>query len=177
MPISVAFWFDPATDAKVRAIWRQFAETGISSQMLDSGFRPHITLAAYDGTEAGDLVDLLRGCTVSCSRFPLELYFLGQFLKPAGTIFLAPIVTSTVLRLRSMVVDAFASAGRVPGDRQYDADRWVPHVTLGTGLAMRELSAAFEVCKTLPLPFSASVDRLGLVDHETAAEIGEIHLI
>lgn len=176
MPVSVSFWFDPATDAAVRAVWRKLAEAGISTYMHECGFRPHITLVAYDDVDPASLQRVLRDLTASVRAFSIELYFLGQFLAPAGTIFLAPIVTRPMLSLQAAIVDALAGSGQISAGSQYDSDRWVPHVTLGTDLSTDKLSAAFEVCRQVALPWSARVDRLGLVDYVTTAELGEIPL-
>ncbi len=177
MPVSVSFWFDPATDARVRAVWRELAEAGISSYMHECGFRPHITLVAFEDSDPASLLQVLRDRAGAVRALPLELYFLGQFLSPVETIFLAPIVTAPMLSLRAAIVEVLAHAGRSPAGSQYDADRWVPHATLGTEMSAAQLSAAFEVCRKMPLPLTARVDRLGLVDYATVVEIGEIPLL
>jgi len=51
MPFAVEMYFDPATEAEIRALWNSLAQAGVSSRLPDSGSRPHISLAVFQSLD------------------------------------------------------------------------------------------------------------------------------
>ena len=51
MPYAVELLFDAEGETRVRCVWKALKAAGLSSYMVDSESRPHITLAVYDSLE------------------------------------------------------------------------------------------------------------------------------
>lgn len=132
MPYSVELRFDPDLTRRVRALWQSLEEIGAGSFGPGGEPVPHISLAVYDDEDrvdeaaASGLVERLVA-----TRGPIEITFAGFGVFPTeeNVLFLAPVVTSTLLDLHAsyhaMADDLSAScrAYYLPG-------RWVPHCTL-----------------------------------------------
>jgi hypothetical protein len=125
--VGVAFClrFDDVTTAAVRRIWDELASRGISSDMIEAGYPPHLTLPLTDDmaspTGAADLLGVVTGV-------PAKIV-LGEPRVFAGTevVYLSCETTPDLVALHSQLASAF------PADRIHEYYRlgmWTPHVGL-----------------------------------------------
>jgi len=79
MPYAVEIFMDKDSDAAVRRIWKEFADTGISPFLHSSGANPHITLAVYSDLNVPSFVDRLRTFVEHMSPFDTKFHSWGLF--------------------------------------------------------------------------------------------------
>jgi len=176
MPIAISAWFDQQTEDSVREVWRQLAESGVFSEFHDGPFRPHITLSAYVNLEVDSCVACLRDFLCTTPPLSVSLYSLGQFLLPTGAIYISSLINEPLLAFRREIARRLSSFGSVLFLPYYEPDRWVPHVSLARGLTPQQLLAAFEICQKIPLPISAQVNRVGIIEFPIERELYELFL-
>ena len=88
MSVAVVLYLDPQAAEIVRGMWRQLADRNISTFMLDSGVRPHVSLAVYERLEFEDAGKSLAEFAESIPPFPLILCTTGSFTGENRVLFL-----------------------------------------------------------------------------------------
>jgi 2'-5' RNA ligase len=132
VPYAVELRFDEDLAQGVRALWRALDAVGAGGFAPGGEPVPHLSLAVYDDDDeideatAGHLVARLaaRGA-------PAELAFagLGVFPTEERVLFLAPVVTPTLLHLHA-AYHAMATSLGATCRPYYLPGSWVPHCTL-----------------------------------------------
>ncbi len=156
-------FFDPTTDAAIRAVWRALGERGIASPGDEPVARPHLTLCVYGAIDlsnaAAPLVTLAAGSAV-----PLTFASLGLFppsAREAG-VFAAPIVTAELLALHRRVRELLVAHASDPAP-YYAPGQFVPHCTLTQQCPPARIAEVLSICRTLPLPLTGQITAFGLV--------------
>jgi 2'-5' RNA ligase len=126
MALALCLRFDRDTTAAVERLWRALAEAGVSSDMLELGYPPHLTLIVA-GIEA-DVANLARSLSRLAGHVPEQIE-LGEprAFPNSDVVYLA--CRSNLRELQLQV------AALVPSDilhEHYRPDIWTPHVTLQT---------------------------------------------
>lgn len=142
---SLELVLDTATDDAVRTEWRALSAAGLPSLADHTGEsnRPHVTLSVAATVPA----EVEERTPEALAGLPLPV-LVGPLVVLGGRrLVLARLVVPTVrlLELHARVATVWAAAvGVVP---TAEPGRWVPHVTLATGLDVEQLGRAIEVLR------------------------------
>ncbi len=165
MAFAVELYFDAASEAAVRAVWRELAEREIVCYLHESENRPHVSLAAYEQLRLAECERALRRFANETAPFPLTLSHLGVFpIAHEGqeaVVFAAPTVTRHLLDLHEEMHRLLGLLGRSPW-AYYLPGAWVPHCTLAFRLPARLVPDALAVCRRLALPLACQVEAIGV---------------
>jgi 2'-5' RNA ligase len=126
MALALALLFDDETTAAVERIWSELAAAGISRDMLDLGYPPHLTLTVVeDETWRPQLEEALGRVARLVPR---------QLGLAEATIFPGTSVTYLAVDgdLRSLHKVATAGLFRDDVRVHYRSEDWTPHLTLQT---------------------------------------------
>lgn len=162
MAYVVELYPDPETEDAVRATWQALAEAGISSFMLDGGYRPHVSLAISDDVNLQSLIEATAVFTASLHPFRLTLSSVGTFPTAEGVLFFGVTVTHTLLEAHAEYHRVFERFARQPY-AYYRVGTWVPHCTLAIGLAQDQLGQAAQIAQQTRLPLYGLVHEMGIV--------------
>lgn len=162
MAQALELFFDPESDATVRALWARLEDAGIASPATLSHrrHRPHVTLLY--GPDLAAHADQLRAALRSVRWEPFTLGTIGTFPPRRQVLFLGVVVYPGLLGLQAKVhrsVPVEASAA----DRQSVPGRWVPHCTLAKDLDPDRLGRAISALGDLS-PVIVRPNGVGLVD-------------
>lgn len=142
---AVILTFDEQTEIRIKKIWQELEEQGISdyaSQVQNR--KPHLTLASYE--EIANLEVFEKQFNLfyrQVSSLPIHFSTLGSFLQ-SGTLFLSPVVTQSLFSLHQAYYQEF----RVwSAQKLYRPEHWIPHVTLANYLSADKLQEAFAFCQ------------------------------
>lgn len=142
MGYAVEMNLDAVGAARVRALWRTLAQVGVTDNMLRSQARPHVSLAVFeDDVDLDALRAALAEFTAGMPPLRLKFSSVGVFAAEAGVLFLAPVVTEGLLAVHSDLHGRCAARGLV-SHGYYLPGVWVPHCTVGYGLASEALPTA-----------------------------------
>ena len=161
MPFGVTMFVDEESESSIRNIWQEVKDAGISSFMLDSGIRPHITLAVYNELDLDPFLEKLSSFKKDISPISLSLSSIGAFLKPHGIVFLAPTVTHRLMNMHSKFHTDFhdlehsLSEYSLPG-------RWFPHFTLAGGLSDKDILKVIKIGLAAALPDQSRIEEIGI---------------
>ncbi|MBR0679569.1 2'-5' RNA ligase family protein [Roseomonas eburnea] len=165
MPYAVTLRLDAAAARPIEAMWRALAEAGLHEDALRLGYPPHVTLTIHpDGVDTQALRRDVARLAAAWAAVPLRFSGLGTFVAPEPVLWLAPVVTETLLAHHRSLSGALAD---LPCDPHYRPGAWVPHVTLAKGGAAGDpgwMGRAFDCLAPLwPGVVPARADCLDLV--------------
>jgi 2'-5' RNA ligase len=145
---SVEALLDPATDARVRALWDALAAAGLPSQARHTGASnaPHVTLAVREEIAPG--LDGVLGEAVGPLPLPVRLGGLLVFARRRAVLALAVVPSAALIAVHARLDDALAGCG--PSADHLAPGTWTPHVTLARGLTAEQVGTAVAVLGTLP---------------------------
>lgn len=167
MSYAVVWEFDPQFTATVRDLWQRLAAAGISDSQLTSGTPPHLTLAASDDLNPDLYRTELEAFSQKCLAFTLHFGHWGIFPGETYVLYLGIELTRPVITTHAQFFSNFRAYAEMP-NIHYTAGRWVPHVTLATGLSAAALTAALPLALNLPLPLEGHLTGVQLVRYPPA---------
>jgi 2'-5' RNA ligase len=138
MAFAVSLLFNSEIAAAISARWKQLADAGISSSMLDLKYPPHVTLAVYDELSVDAAVASLHRVLHNVDQIAVTLACLSTFGSGSGVCYAALAPSPDLVRLHATIIAATGEACRP----HYQAGRWTPHCTLATGVTDAEMDRA-----------------------------------
>ncbi|MGH6901814.1 MAG: 2'-5' RNA ligase family protein [Geminicoccaceae bacterium] len=132
MAYAVELRFDEDLAERVRALWLALEQIGAGSFGPGSAPVPHMSLAVYDDEDEVDAAaasDLVAELAARGTRSEIAFASLGVFPTEENVLFLAPVVTPTLLDLHA-AYHAMAQRLGATCRPYYLPGRWVPHCTL-----------------------------------------------
>jgi 2'-5' RNA ligase len=138
MALALSLLFDAETTAAVRRLWRALAVAGISSDMLDLGYPPHMTLLVMDDEQLATLLTPALAKLSTLAPSSLRLGGVSTFAQ-TEVVYLGCDGDETQLRELHRLAAVLLSEESVRP--HYRPRSWTPHVTLQTaGDASRALN-------------------------------------
>ena len=163
MPFAVELFFDTHAEKQICDAWEAIQKAGISSPLVDAGYRPHVSLGVCSRIDSIAFEAELSTFAKSVAPFPLTLSSVGIFPGMEGVIFLGVTVTDYLLDIQAAFHKAFKKHTQEQSEH-YAVGKWVPHCTLAFGLSEPQLAEAVPICRGIPLPISAEVNEIGLME-------------
>jgi 2'-5' RNA ligase len=167
MGVAVEVYCDPASEQQLRQLQARLASQNIPPLLEQLGFRPHVSLAGFATTPPEDVIPLVRAFSQSIQPFPITFSHLGVFPAVEGVVFLAPTLTQHLARLHHGFHQQLAEAGLV-ADGYYQPDQWVPHCTIATDLAPRQVATAIELLVQEFRPLQVQCTAIGVITFRPA---------
>jgi 2'-5' RNA ligase len=164
MSFAVQLYFDPGSDTAIRNLWEAVASAGVPFPLRDSGNRPHVSLAIYGEIDVPVCASRLNVFAQTRSPFALSIASLGIFSAEKTVVFLAPIVSPTLLDLHRQVHQLLQDAASLPA-AHYLPGHWTPHCTLATRVPPQCLSQAVGIGLGISFPFSLSIEEIGIIEY------------
>lgn len=170
MAYAIVMCFDPETERKIRTVWEKLAGGGVNFSPLNSGWRPHISLAVFDRLDVADAKAKLELFSSGISSFRLMLSNLGVFAGEESVLFLSPVVNERLLRTHRDLHRLFEDYADAEWE-YYLEERWVPHCTLAERLPRSIVPKAAEIACEISLPINALAEDIALVEFRPVKEL------
>jgi 2'-5' RNA ligase len=159
MAYAITLRLDVTAAVMIEAMWQALALRKLSDEALSLGYPPHLTLAVFAANANPErLLAVAQECAAQWPALPTTFASLGLFPGTPSTLFLAPVVTPTLLERHRVLLALLAGE---PVDPHDQCGHFVPHVTLASDLA--DPAAAVAALNPLALPVRAVLDRLDVV--------------
>lgn len=162
-------YFDIDTENHIRDIWAYLYDNNISDYgYLNVGRRPHITFASYQNINEDDFINMLNEFYEDKASVEINLSQIGAFLN-TQTLFLAPVVNENLHLLHSSHHAKFNEFDSENG-KYYKSWSWVPHTTIASRLASKEMERAHNYClENIPM-LKGRITSVALIYVEKNAE-------
>lgn len=175
MPLAVILGLDVVSGKTVERLWD--AAEGLpgaeTTGML--GVPPHLTLAVYGDGAAAGLAEVCGEVAGELGPVGVDLAGLIHFPAEGGTLCLAPVPTTDLLRCHARFHQA-AAAFDEDCHRHYRTGAWVPHITLVRNLPGRSVGRVIERLEADWSPVSGTLERLLLVSFMPVVEVASFAL-
>jgi 2'-5' RNA ligase len=175
MPYTIVLYFNQQTEALIRSYWERLANENISTELPDSGIRPHITLAIYEELNCQSCESELANFAREASHLTIPITHLGIFNNPDSVLFLAPTATKELLDFHARIHTCLLSKAQKSWEI-YQPGAWVPHCTLAMNLNAQQLSRAVSICSDIHLPIELRATQIGAVEFVSAEELFNFNL-
>ncbi len=164
MALAVCLLFDPKSDLLVRGLWSRLEDAGVPTLATHTHGRhyPHLSYAVL---RSWDLVRVQEAVAALPAAEPFRMSFHGTLAFPRGRAALAPAISADVAVRQWRIVTALGTTG-AELHRHYEADQWVPHVSVATRAQGPKLTTVVKAIADV-LPLTVRVDRAALVDSGT----------
>ena len=161
MGYAIEMYFDDEADRAIRTIWQQLIEAGIFCFPSIVNARPHVSLAVFEQVDPALLAPLIERYVATFAPLSLQFSSVGSFPGSEGVVFLAPVVSQTLLTRHA---ELHAQLSQIEGVQRdyYLPGRWVPHCTLAINLPPAQIPHAFEVVRECDWPKTAQITEIGL---------------
>lgn len=164
MTFAVQLYFDPGSDTAIRSLWEALASAGVPFPLRDSANRPHVSLAVYGEIDVPVCTNRLNSFAQTLSPFALSIASLGIFSDEKTVVFLAPIVSPSLLNLHRQVHQLLQDATALPATH-YLPGHWTPHCTLATRVPPHFLSQAVGIGLGISFPCSLFIEAIGIIEY------------
>ena len=176
MQAVLQLFFDEDTDAFFRSLWQKIKDADLPNPLLARGATPHVTLSFGHDVNVDELISSLNDRLGGESTFELVFVSLSTFANENGVIFVAPVVTNTLLALHRDVQHEMSNhASSTSAYSQID--RWFPHCTLTMGLNPSQLLAGFKLLGGLQLPISGHGKQVSLLEYPNLKKLASWQLL
>ena len=163
MPFSVELFFDPKSAMAVQQCGTLLEKAGVPAIFSTLGATPHVSLAVFEQYNPDRLHALLKKLAASFPPTDFHLSSLGTFPGKEGVLFLAPVVTSSLLEIHSWLHRALPKVAEESWV-YYDPGRWVPHCTLSLRLTPKKMAKGFELLRRKGFAVQGRYNHLALVE-------------
>ncbi|KAL1200355.1 hypothetical protein V5N11_003715 [Cardamine amara subsp. amara] len=167
---AIELYFDPALENQVLKAWNVFARRQISTKLINTESRPHITLFSTSFFDSTRLESVIK--TFVSKQEPISISFstIGSFSNDNNVLFLSPIPSLSLLQLQSQLCETMKKESvEIPED--YRVDSWVPFCPVALEVPKSRMAEAFSVLRDLKLPVNGYGMEIGLVEFSPVREV------
>ncbi|MEN8208584.1 MAG: 2'-5' RNA ligase family protein [Candidatus Fermentibacteria bacterium] len=163
MACDICLFLDSETESTIRRAWSILRTRGLSSPLLRSGGKPHLTLAIWEDIEPDSILDDLSDFAKTHRVFPVTFSSIATFGPESGTVFLGPVFTPPLIIVHDQLYRIFREV-KDSSAAYYRPGSWLPHCSLTLGLQPEELPEAINVCMDIiHLPIKGWIKEIGLL--------------
>lgn len=163
MAVDICLFLDRDSEERIRKVWRVLRTRGISSPLLRSGGKPHLTLGIWDDLDQATVLPRIERLAGELNAFQVTFSALATFGTSGGSVFLCPAITPALItvhdRLYGLLGDVSDSS-----EGYYRPGCWVPHCSLTLGTPPADLPGAYSICmEMISLPIHGWIREIGMI--------------
>jgi len=173
MACDICLFLDCETENTIRRTWSILRTRGLSSPLLRSGGKPHLTLAIWENLDPDFILDDIADFAKTHRVFPVTFSSIATFGPESGTVFLGPVFTPPLIIVHDQLYRIFREVKDI-SEGFYRPGSWVPHCSLTLGLPPEDLTRAIDTCMDIiSLPIKGWIKEIGLLtfDRESVHSI------
>lgn len=167
---AIELYFDPALENQVLKAWNVIARRQISTHLIETESRPHITLFSSPSIDPSKLENIIKELALNHDPLPLSFGSIGSLVDDNNVLFLAPSPTLPLLHFHLQLFDALKREGVEIGEG-YRPDSWIPYCPVAEEVARNRMAEAFTILRDLKLPVTGYAMHIGLVESSPVREL------
>jgi 2'-5' RNA ligase len=168
---AIELYMDPALENQVLKAWNVLARRQISTELIEIGSRPHITLFSTPYLlEPSKLESILKTLTSKFDPFSLSFSSISSFSNDNNTLFLSPTPSISLLNFHSNLVDSIVKEGIEVSD-EFAVGNWIPHCEVANHVPKSRIAEAFTLLRDLKLPVTGYAVDVARVQFNPVREI------
>lgn len=159
MGYAIEIIFDSKSEAQLFKLMRTLESNGIENKLTQLETTPHLALSVADDIDIEKTIKLIE--SISMPPLTIPMYGLGTFQGTGQVIFLLPQVTVELLAFQKLLHNQFSNYSD-PWAHYYP-DNWMPHCTVGIGIANDKFLNAFQVLHDNMEPITTRAEKIRLI--------------
>ncbi len=163
MGFAVELYFNPELEAALRRLRERLTRAGVTPTLDALGDRPHVSLAVFDDVDVARLTPELAAFAAQTPAFPVAFASVGAFPTAEGVVFLAPVMTETLMQVHRDFHRRLAALG-IPCNPYYAPDAWVPHSTIAFEVSRPAMVKAVDTLLAEMRPLTGTCCEVGLAE-------------
>ncbi|CAH8349311.1 unnamed protein product [Eruca vesicaria subsp. sativa] len=169
---AIELYFDPSLENQVLKAWNVFARRQISTKLINTESRPHLTLFSSSSSflDPSKLEPILKSFASKHDPLPLSFSSIGSFSGDNNSLFLSPTPSLSLLHLQAQIVEAVKREGVEIGE-EFRQDSWVPFCPVAVDVARGRMGEAFSVLRELKMPVNGYAMDVGVVEFDPVREV------
>lgn len=169
---AIELYFDQGLENHVLKAWNVLSRRQLSTKLMESGSRPHLTLFSSHFVDIAKLEDILRNFASKQGLLPLSLSSVGILPNENNVLFLGPTPSVALLQFHSQLCDAMKKEGIEIGE-DYRPDNWIPYcpVSWVEEVPKNRVAEGVTVLRDLKLPFNGFAIHIAVVEYLPAREL------
>lgn len=174
MPFSIVLFFDAKSSMAVHQYGDLLERARVPSIFSTLGASPHVSLAVFEQYNPERLHGLMKKLAASFPPTHFRLSSIGTFPGKEGVLFLAPVVTDSLLEIHNRVhraLDKVVESSWI----YYFPGGWVPHCTLSIRLTWKKLAKGIELLRQKGFSIQGRFSHMALM--ETHPRLKSVRLI
>ena len=156
----ISVYFDGNTNRILQRSAAQTAQKTGNTFMTENRVPPHMTISSIDARNVEVLIPAFETLKVHLQSGEIQFVSVGQLFP--YVMYAAPVLNAYLQELSSQVYEAVRDIEETSISKFYKPGSWLAHVTLGKTLDKDQMKKAFEVMQENFVPFSATVEEIGL---------------
>jgi 2'-5' RNA ligase len=170
MSYPVVTYFDPATEARLTALRASLPPPASDEAREALQVRPHVSLAGWEELDVDPFTAALQTFAARTAPLDVHLGAVGIFPGDQGVVFIAPRVTTGLLKLHAEFHAHLGAFGSGPNP-YCTLDTWIPHSTVAMYLAEAELPAVVQACQGSDLFGPARLVEIALLEYPPVRQL------
>jgi 2'-5' RNA ligase len=173
MPFAIELILDSQSSAIVTSVWLTLAVEGLGTVLTG---RPHVTLSDCQEIDVPLAKENVKAFAQTYAPSPVQFGSFGTFANETSVVFLAPVVTQSLVAAHADFWNSFA--GCVAESRHfYHPENWIPHCTLGQGLMPEQVPRAIAISQAIDLPLFGCFEAISIVEFPALIDLGTWPLV
>lgn len=145
------------------------------SVLADIGTTPHISLAVFDDVDVPCLSRIVQAFARRTAPFTLRMASVGLFPGTENVVFLAPVVTQSLLQLHAALHDQLAAHG-MACHPYYLPDVWVPHCSVSVEEPLDRSLDMIKAIHDANVLGEYTIDTVTLISFRPVVTLASFHL-
>lgn len=175
MDYGVILYFDDRNSNYIDNLRNKVYDNRVNSHTIDSGIRPHITLASFECENISEFIDNLKDFLKNEKSFKVNFSSIGIFPFGKKVVYLSPVLDSNLSGIHQRFYESFDSED-LNYTVHYLPDNWVPHCTIASRLDFNEVTKAVTTLQDEFKPIKAMVKYIGVIQGDPVKELACIKL-
>jgi 2'-5' RNA ligase len=170
MEYAIALYFNKEAEKYLNSLIVKIANTNGNKYMTEHKIPPHLTIILfhYDG-DIGQIIKTLDNNIEKFLKSKITFSFVGIF-NPA-VVFVAPAMNNYLAGINNETINYLKDIKNIEYDKNYIANKWIPHLTLATKLNKEEIVKSIEIATKEFKTFEGQVETISLVECNPYKEI------
>lgn len=167
MALAVCLLFDSRGERMLRRLWDRLEDLGVPT-LRSHTHRRHVPHLSYAVARSWDFNDVRAAVESLPDRGPATMTFDGLGTFRRGRLWLAPALTSDVVRRQEATAETVVRTG-AELHRHYLPGNWLPHCTVASRVPLTTLPVAAAAIYDV-LPLTVRAERAALIDSSTGQQ-------
>ncbi|KAG2261320.1 hypothetical protein Bca52824_068399 [Brassica carinata] len=165
---AIELYFDPALENQVLKAWNVFARRQISTKLITTESRPHLTLLSTSFLDSSKLEPILKAFASKQEPLLSPSPPSGASRRQQRPLPL-PTPSLSLLQLQAQLIDAVRKGFEI--GEEYRQDSWVPFCPVAVDVPRARMAEAFSVLRDLKMPVSGYAMDVGVVEFSPVREV------